>query len=212
MEIELAQLGGNAGALELVGGELCLDFVKTVGNHNCPHPNEHLTDYRALVVWSRHARIASPSTAQRLLRQAACQPAEAKRVLSRAIELREALYNVFSVVAQGNRPKAGDLQVLNRNLTQALAHERVVQDGDGFRWEWEAPEEALDQMLWPVARSAADLLTSDKLARVRECDGETCGWLFVDISKNHSRRWCSMNDCGNRAKAQRYHQRQCTPA
>ena len=53
-------------------------------------------------------------------------------------------------------------------------------------------------------------LTSEELDQVRECAGNTCGWLFVDMSRNHSRHWCDMRDCGNRAKVRRYYQRRKT--
>jgi predicted RNA-binding Zn ribbon-like protein len=61
----------------------------------------------------------------------------------------------------------------------------------------------LELPLWILARSAADLLTSEQHAYVRQCASEECTWLFIDRSKNHSRRWCDMGDCGNREKARR---------
>ena len=70
---------------------------------------------------------------------------------------------------------------------------------------WPGFAEELESLIWPVAKSAADLLTSERLERVRECAGGTCGWLFIDASKNHSRRWCDMRDCGNAAKAKRHY-------
>jgi predicted RNA-binding Zn ribbon-like protein len=76
----------------------------------------------------------------------------------------------------------------------------------GYVLDWTAGGEP-DRMLWPVARSAVDLMTSADLARVRECDGHDCGWLFLDTSKAGRRRWCSMAICGNRAKSERYRQR-----
>ena len=90
---------------------------------------------------------------------------------------------------------------------QALARLEVVPTADTFNWSWAAGQDDLDYMLWPVVRTAADLLTSDDLLRVRECARTGCDWLFVDLSKNHSRRWCSMNMCGSRVKARRYYQR-----
>jgi predicted RNA-binding Zn ribbon-like protein len=84
---------------------------------------------------------------------------------------------------------------------------RVIRNESGFTWGWDKQSDALDRMLWPVARSAADLLTSDHLNRVHQCGGKDCTWLFVDTSRNHSRQWCDMGDCGNRAKARRFYQR-----
>ncbi len=81
--------------------------------------------------------------------------------------------------------------------------------GRGFIWDWQDdPEPALDRVLWPIIRSAAQLLIADELSRLKLCDADDCGWLFVDGSRNRSRRWCDMSDCGNRAKARRYRERQ----
>lgn len=197
----------KAGTLDLIGGELCLDFVNTVGNHKGEEPDEHLTTFDALVVWSEHVGILTHRRARALRAESARQPAQAQRILHSAIELRESLYRLFSAVA-GRRPaESQDVNTLNDHLSRAMPHVRIIKDADGFQWDWDRPEDALDQMLWPVARSAADLLTSDRLVSVRECEGDDCGWLFVDTSKNHSRRWCSMGDCGNRAKVSRFYQR-----
>jgi predicted RNA-binding Zn ribbon-like protein len=142
-------------------------------------------------------------------------------VLRRARALREALFAIFSAVAGGDVPGATDLETLNDELKRAMGHARIVagQGGDpirpgsvrgkhaGYRWGWEGAGDDLDQILWPVARSAAELLTDDSLARVRECDAGNCAWLFLDTSRNRSRRWCDMTVCGNREKAQRHYRR-----
>ncbi|MBI4791114.1 MAG: ABATE domain-containing protein [Chloroflexi bacterium] len=197
----------RAGTLDLVGGAVCLDFVNTVGDHNAAQPDEYLTSYAALVAWSEHTGLIAPRAARQLLQEAARRPAEAEQTRVRAIALREALYRIFSAIAADAKPKTVDMDLLNAHLAEALAHQQIVSAENAFRWDWTTATGALDLMLWPIARSAADLLTADKLAQVRECSGETCGWLFVDVSKNHSRRWCSMSDCGNRAKVQRFNAR-----
>ncbi len=193
--------------MELIGGDLCLDFTNSVGVHGPPADEELLTSYAALVAWSRRAGILSAQTARHLLQKAEREPEQAQMVLAQAIALREALYHIFSALSQGNKLKAADLEVVNQNLADALPHGRIRAGDSGFQWGWEPAEDALDQMLWPIVRSAEQLLTSGQLARVHECDGENCNWLFLDVSKNHSRRWCSMNECGNRAKVSRFYQR-----
>jgi predicted RNA-binding Zn ribbon-like protein len=120
--------------------------------------------------------------------------------------LREAIFQVFVARARGALPPAGALRTLNKEQPTALARLRLVADGGGYRTEWE-DEDALDRMLWPVVRSAAELLTSDDLDRVRECAADNCAWLFLDRSKNRSRRWCDMAVCGNRSKVRRFRQR-----
>ncbi|MCK4470533.1 MAG: CGNR zinc finger domain-containing protein, partial [Anaerolineae bacterium] len=92
-------------------------------------------------------------------------------------------------------------------LHEALSRLEIRPSADRFEWAWVLGENDLDRMLWPIVRSAAELLTSGDLRKVRQCAREGCDWLFVDASKNHSRRWCSMNMCGSRVKARRYYQR-----
>jgi len=82
----------------------------------------------------------------------------------------------------------------------------VPTDG-AWRWEFVDGEE-LDSMLWPIVRDAAELLTSRDFDRVTECSGSDCTWLFADKSRNRSRRWCDMAECGNRSKARRFYRRQ----
>lgn len=197
----------KAARLQLVGGALSLDFTNTAGNHESPLPSEHLLNYADLVEWSRHAGIIDNQVARRLLDNAARRPDKASQVLERAIALREAMYRIFLAASTGAAPRATDMELLNRSLADAMAHARLIEMDGGFGWDWTHQEDALDSMLAPITRSAGDLLTSDDLSRVRECDGDTCGWLFIDKSKNHSRRWCAMNDCGNRAKARRHYKR-----
>ena len=203
----MSATGTRAATLDLVGGRLCLDFANTVGAHDTDHPREHLTSYADLVAWSQHAGVLTTAQAQPLLRAGEDRPTAAAAVLARAIALREAIYRVFSAVAAGRAVEDADLGTLNGALAEALARSRIVATADGFAWGWTPSPDALDQMLWPVARSAAELLTEGELARVRECGGDGCGWLFLDLSRNHSRRWCDMQDCGNRAKARRHYQR-----
>jgi len=200
----------QAANLALLGGELSLDFANTVDWHDSEHPHEWLTNYSDLVAWSRHAGILTDGQAAHLLRQAALRPRDAATVLERAIALREAIFRIFSAVATGLLPTTDDIATLNTALSEALSRLRIVPEGGTFSWEWAGREDALDQMLWPVARSAADLLTSSELNRVRKCEGDPCGWLFIDTSRNHSRRWCDMKSCGNRAKARRHYERRRT--
>ena len=76
-----------------------------------------------------------------------------------------------------------------------------------MRWEWVYSPDDLTQMLGPVAWSAVEVLQSEDRRALRECEGSNCNWLFLDTSRNHSRRWCSMQSCGNQAKAKRHYQR-----
>ena len=131
-------------------------------------------------------------------------------MLSRALALREAIHEVFSAAIAGNPQDEGTLSALNRELSGALSRQRVVPaEGGSYIWAWDRGGEEgggppLERPLWPVARSAAELLTSAKLGRVKVCGGEGCGWIFLDESRNASRRWCESRDCGNRERVRKY--------
>ncbi len=201
----------TANNMKLLGGALCLDFANTANWHKSEHPVELLNTYEDLVGWSRHADILSDVDAGTLLREAAGQPDVAEAVRVQAVELREAIYRIFSAIAEDDRPDVNDLELLNAALGPALSKARIVEGPDGFTWDWAGEAAMLDRMLWPVARSAAELLASAQLDRARQCADEKCGWLFLDMSRNRSRRWCSMEYCGNRNKARTYYRRQQDP-
>ncbi|QBD80188.1 hypothetical protein EPA93_31105 [Ktedonosporobacter rubrisoli] len=200
----------HAGTLELRGERLCLDFTNTVGWHASDHPQEWLLSYADLLAWSRHAGIVTASQNEQLLQEARSRPALAEEVLRRAITLREACYRIFSCVVQDCSPKVEDLSILQNAYAQAMVHAQVVPIGERFTFNWPGDEQALDFPLWPIAHSATELLLSEELHRVKACPGDGCGWLFVDKSRNQSRRWCNGQDCGNRVRVRQHYQRQRT--
>jgi len=189
---------------------LCLEFANTVRWHASQHPEETLHSYADLVTWAQGVRLISNHKAQKLLRDAADQPAEASRVLKRATALRETIYRIFIVLIHEKSSAEADLAELNNTLTKMTSGARIVKTAKGFAWNWDVDEDALDSLIWPIALSAAELLISEERKRVGQCaDDRGCGWLFLDNSKNCSRRWCDINDCGNRAKQRRHYERTC---
>jgi predicted RNA-binding Zn ribbon-like protein len=194
--------------VEFIGGALCLDFANTVGGLRGAVAYEYLTSYANLVAWSQQAGLLNEGEARRLLEAAARAPGEAAAALERAIVLREVIYRLFAALAAGAAPAAADLDALNHAIERGMLGAHLMAMAEGFRLAWRAEEHALDPMLGPIARSAATLLTSAELGLLRQCASETCGWLFVDTTKNHRRQWCSMTGCGNRARVQRHRQRQ----
>lgn len=197
----------KASALKLLGGRLSLDFANTADWHASDCPVEFLTSYIELVSWGQNAGILTGQQAELLLKQASHRSGDASDILKRAITLREAIYRIFSAISHGNLPQEDDLAALNTELSKALVHSRIVVEAEGFAWDWIGGEGAMDRMLWPVVHDAARLLTSKDRYRVGQCTDDKCGWLFLDASRNRSRRWCSMKDCGNRAKARRHYRR-----
>ena len=193
------------GTLNLQEERLCLDFANTVEWHASDQPEEHLKSYPDLVAWAERVGILTNDEARRLARAASHRPAEATEVLRQAVELREAIYHILSAIAAGVSPESSELTILNTWLSAGGGRWRVAQTGAGFAWRWLGQGETLDWLLWPVAQSAAELLVSQELERVKMCaDDRGCGWLFLDTSRNRSRRWCSMQSCGNRAKVRRH--------
>jgi predicted RNA-binding Zn ribbon-like protein len=194
---------------KFLGGELCLDFANSAQWHASESPRECLNSYEELLGWAGQAQLLSQQEVSQLRREAEQRGAEAAYILERAIRLRETIYDIFSAIAHARDPQEADLSALNAVLSETLPRLRLLFTGETYVWEWTASADDLDRMLWPVVRSAAELLTSDRLSRVGQCeDDRGCGWLFVDHSRNRSRRWCDMEDCGNRAKAKRYYERQ----
>jgi predicted RNA-binding Zn ribbon-like protein len=193
---------------DLDGGRACLDFANTRGS--AASAPDHLADYADLVAFAAQSDLITPQDAEWLRAQAAREPAVAAGVLTRAKRLREAMRTIFASLAAGQSLPDAELGVLNFDLAASLSHARVVPTGTkkdgGYRWGWSGRN--LDAPLWPITRSAADLLTSDdERGLVRECGADDCAWLFIDTTRNRSRQWCSMQSCGNREKARRHYQR-----
>ena len=188
-------------------GRLCLEFVNTVNNHHADDPRDMLGSYTELVGWARRVKILTAAEAEQLLEKAASDPHAANEVLKLARDLRATLYRVFSATARDLEPAAAEMAGLNRAMAKVFPHMQLETYSEGFRWGWQGVAGVLDAPLWPVIRSAAELLTSDDVNRTSECDGSNCTWLFIDHSKNHSRRWCDMGVCGNREKSRRHYAR-----
>jgi predicted RNA-binding Zn ribbon-like protein len=191
---------------DLVGGRLCLDFCNT-SRDRTGVSEERFRAYADVVSWAWRAAVLNAEEAGRLARLGSRNPTEALLVHERALRLRQSLRVIFTTLAARRRIRPTMLEVLNEELASAMARSQVVPTDEGFTWLWAQGGKALDSMLWPVARSAADLLTGGPLASIRVCEGRGCGWLFLDTSRNRTRRWCDMKICGNRAKARRHQER-----
>lgn len=191
--------------LKLIAGWLCLDFANTMGMHASEHKQEFLRSYFDLAEWSHHAGIITSDEEHKLLLKAEANPYEAARVLDEARELREIIFTIFSSIAGNTTPPEKETAQFNSRLSRMMRHSRLIFDETGVTWEVKSGENSLDGMLDPIVQSAFELLTSNELERVKMCaDERGCGWLFFDHSKNRSRLWCDMADCGNLAKQKRF--------
>jgi predicted RNA-binding Zn ribbon-like protein len=210
-DTSMAETASHEFTFELSGGRLCLDFVNTVGGMRERAPKEHLARYADLLAFARQTGIVDAARARRLQAEARRRPGDADAVLLEALALREALYRIFLARARHGPLAPADVARLDAALGRALAHRRLARAGDAWTLGWDDAPDALDAPLWPVIESAAALLTdASAIGRVRVCgmyEDEECSWLFVDETRAGTRRWCSMQDCGNRAKARRHYRR-----
>jgi predicted RNA-binding Zn ribbon-like protein len=196
--------------LPIVGGHLALDFANTVDDPEGPERYDHAGTYPELVAWSARMGMLRPDQAQGLLTAAQEHRRAGTAALKRAHLLRGILIETFTEVAaitsgqsaatEGSTP-AARWEELRPFVADAMAHAGLAWKGSTYQLRW-ADLTRLDAMLWPVGWAASDLITSAQLSRVKKCAG--CPWLFLDQSKNLSRRWCAMNDCGTHEKIRRY--------
>ena len=201
----------TAAPFELSGGHPALDFVNSLDNRfDRDGPTELLSGYADLLRFAEQTRLLDAADARLLAGSVA--PAAATRVLRAARELREALAGVLYARLEGRTPLSADILVLERRFRETERHRElrlVPASGHAMlHWVWGQSAKAADFPLLLLADCASQLLLSDAVQQVRGCDADTCRWLFRDTSKNHTRRWCNMKVCGNRAKARRFHNRQ----
>lgn len=205
--------GGKAERREFLGGAPCLDLVNTVAWRGVAPAarKDRLTSFEAAIRWAGRAGVLDAAAVRRLRDAARAEPARAAAVHGQLVELRESVNALFTDAGADDAA----LATLNRVLATVPARRALVRDGGTFAWSSHGggePAGPIAALLAPLAWSAADLLTGGQRLRVRRCADADCGWLFLDTSRAGSRRWCSMETCGNRAKARRHHARQRTAA
>ncbi|HEX9692359.1 MAG TPA: CGNR zinc finger domain-containing protein [Gemmatimonadales bacterium] len=191
-----------------IGGHLALDFNNTVDwSGLTATEGELLTDVRRLVDWGNEADVLAPRDGRHLRSRVEGDPNAEQRVLDRTRAFRDSVHAIFYPLAQGEAAAAEHLQQLNALLASLPAQVEPVGSGGTYEWTSRGETDAHATLLWSVAWAAAQLLTSAELPLVKTCANERCGWLFVDRSRKHNRRWCEMSVCGNRAKARRFQKR-----
>jgi predicted RNA-binding Zn ribbon-like protein len=193
---------------DLLGERVCLDFVNTVSWRGRENFRDYFETYSDLLVWSRYVGILTDKDFKKLQQNAKRHQNETTKVFNRAVRLRETLYAIFSSKAAGRSLKKDNLSTFNRYLSKSMCLSQIIQTEKGLEWNTDGDKDSLDWMLNPIIRSAVELLVSVEIGKVKICGDIECGWIFLDSSRNQSRRWCDMKDCGNRAKARRFYQKQ----
>ena len=200
MCVEMPKRRRTIADLDLVGGNVALDFTNTINSRRAPE-RDYLATYVDVVAWAQRAEIL-PSHAGQVLRSRASKDG-GHRAFRRALLMRETIYRTFSAIAAGSRPTAPEVRRVLGAYGQAVARASLVQKpsgGSALRWSWSQPRA---DVLLPIAYAAGHLLLAAEHPPVKECPG--CGWLFLDRSSNRSRRWCDMQTCGTRDKMRRFY-------
>jgi predicted RNA-binding Zn ribbon-like protein len=189
------------------GDRLCLDFVNTLESPLSRSPVDHLVDVPGVVQWGAYVGVFDAGDVQRIVPAVIEHPEVMHTIGRRTRQLREALRLIFRAIARGEAAAPSDLATLQAEYVQSLqASALVPRDG---HYQWRVESAGLEALLAAVTRSAIDVLTTDDLARVKECPGaDDCGHLFYDTTRNGRRRWCSMLTCGSRVKMRHLYERQ----
>jgi predicted RNA-binding Zn ribbon-like protein len=194
--------------LKFVGGDPSLDLVNTVDWTEHGLEAERLQDYSDLVRWGQAAGVLEEGQARRLRQSAEMNPRHALAGLREAYRVRNLLARLFRTVVTDAKD-AAPWREFDRLLTRTLRHLRLRPGSGGgaaASWQWHG-DDRLDSVLWPVVRAAAALLASEEASRIHVCADPSCGWMFVDRSRNGLRRWCQMSSCGTMEKTRRRRQR-----
>jgi predicted RNA-binding Zn ribbon-like protein len=197
----------RAGSLPLVAGGLALDFANTASGRGGGRHIENLRCGAVVVAWARHAGIIDEAATTRLAERIAAPHKAFAAFLGDALSLREAVHRIAAAIARRELPDRGDLSLLSARCASALGKATIEMGSEGARWRWPVAEPVPETILGPIALSAVGLLRDSDPRRIKQCRGEHCGWVFFDMTKNGSRRWCEMKVCGNRAKAKAHYRR-----
>ncbi|MBI1872933.1 MAG: CGNR zinc finger domain-containing protein [Acidobacteria bacterium] len=192
---------------EFIAGALCLEFANTVHNVRAEDKGEELHAIADLLQWAKEAGLLSSADHDRVAAHYNRNPRKAAAALAKGTAIRDLLFSIFAGIAHGRPVSSRRLSELNSAMAQAPGRLRVHKSADRIETAWTSAVDGLQQALFAVLASAAELLASDRVGRIRQCASADCTWLFVDESRNRSRRWCDMSVCGNRMKARRHYQR-----
>jgi predicted RNA-binding Zn ribbon-like protein len=193
----------RAGAIALVAGDLALDLANTESGSGGAAHQDHLQQPGHVADWLEHAGVLDASGTKTLRARLAAEPRLGATLLEQARRLRDDIQRIGAALAHRSPPAQAALDDLAARCARWLALARLVPDGERRSWRWRLDDTPIAAALGPVTLAAVALVTERDPARVKECRGVACGWLFYDETKNNRRRWCEMAVCGNRAKQRR---------
>jgi len=193
-------------SLELVGGLVCLDFTNTIKHRYQVPIVDYLSGMEDWLIWAKRSTLITDVELKVIQQYIQQNPTRSQKEFHGIIRSRESIHNIFNCISRGEKPLPDSLQIFTEKLH--FSFERVsitIKANRKVSESWSEKVVDLLTPLVPIVKSAYELLNSDKLGRVKECDN--CGWLYLDKSKNNSRKWCSMLTCGSSDKARRYYRK-----
>ena len=203
MTVTLPDLPSRAGSLDLIADDLALNFANTESGRGFPSHQNHFREAANVVEWLRHAKALPVEETDWLQTRVAERPDLARDLLATAVALRDAVHDIGVALGHRAKPPEAALASLSALHARCVAKAELAPGVESCRWQWSVRASPVEAALGPIALAAVRLFTEGDFARIRECGGHACGWLFYDRSKNNRRRWCEMEVCGNRAKQRR---------
>jgi predicted RNA-binding Zn ribbon-like protein len=203
MTVKSADLPSRAGSLDLIADDLALNFANTESGRGFPSHQNHFREATNVVEWLSHAKALPVDDAEWLRKRVSDRAGLARDLLATAVELRTAIHGVGAALGRHTKPPEAVLTSLSALHARFVAKAALASGEMACRWRWSVSASPVEAALGPIALAGVRLFTEGDFARIRECGGHACGWLFYDRSKNNRRRWCEMEVCGNRAKQRR---------
>jgi predicted RNA-binding Zn ribbon-like protein len=203
MTVTLPDLPSRAGSLDLIADDLALNFANTESGRGFRSHQNHFREAANVAEWLRHAKALPVEETDWLQTRVAERPDLARDLLATAVALRDAVHDIGVALGHRAKPPEAALASLSALHARCVARAELAPGVESCRWQWSVRASPVEAALGPIALAAVRLFTEGDFARIRECGGHACGWLFYDRSKNNRRRWCEMEVCGNRAKQRR---------
>jgi predicted RNA-binding Zn ribbon-like protein len=184
-----------------VGGDVVLDLVDTVSwQLDDERRVDRISRTDLLIEWAAERGVISPSTAAGIEAGVSRDPEAAGHALAQVHALRAVVSRILEAQVAGQPPAAEEVERVRIRWQHALASADV---SPGLPLTWSITPRTAPELVDLLALCCGDFLRTDHPG-LRRCEGPGCGWFFLDTSRNHSRRWCDPQDCGNRVRVTRH--------
>lgn len=195
----------NIQTLPLDGGCICFDFVNTIHSRVDEDVYDYISTYDDLIEWMKRLKLLPLEKLENLKIMVLKDEKAANEALKEIKKKREMLYSFFSPVIHKKSPDSQLIRSFNKSLSDSLSRLNFNYKKDKLVLDWSDDKANFYEPLKIIFKDAFDIITTVHQNRLKEC--KSCGWLFIDKSKNNSRTWCNMQTCGSIEKAKRYYYR-----